>query len=141
MALQAIDSRLDSQGNENFLFSYFAFTLIHLQKSSHDAIITVFILVQKGNGIWVAICLLFFDFHRFKDYEYFEIDASDFNSNAVIEFGTDREKEKWAIIFAGWGSTKTRIAEREKTKDGWDEYKKVADEHSKRQWIRVRLVV
>ena len=80
-------------------------------------------------------------FHRFKDYEYFKIDASDFNYDAHIEFGTDREKEKWSIIFAGWGSTKTRIAEREKTKDGWDDYKTVAAEHSKRQWIRVRLVI
>ena len=82
-----------------------------------------------------------FDFHRSKDFEYFQIDASDFDYDAHIEFGTDREKEKWAIIFAGWGSTKTRIAEREKTEDGWDDYKKVAAEHSKGQWIRVRLVV
>ena len=81
------------------------------------------------------------DFHRFKDYEYFIIDATDFDLNAQIEFGTDREKEKWVIIFAGWGSTKTRIAEREKTKDGWNDYKKVSAEHSKDQWFRVRLVI
>ena len=81
------------------------------------------------------------DFHRFKDYEYFIIDATDFDLNAQIEFGTDREKEKWVIIFAGWGSTKTRIAEREKTKDGWNDYKKVSTEHSKRQWKRVRLLI
>ena len=84
---------------------------------------------------------LIFDFYRFKDYEYFIVDASDFDINALIEFGTDREKEKWVIIFAGWGSTKTRIAEREKTKDGWDDYKKVADEHSKDQWLSVRLLI
>ena len=81
------------------------------------------------------------DFHRFKDYEYFKIDASDFEFDALIEFGTDSEKEKWAIIFAGWGSTKTTIAERVKTKDGWDDYKEVAYEHSKIQWIRIRLVI
>ena len=82
-----------------------------------------------------------FDFHRSKDVEYFQIDASDFDYDAHIEFGTDTEKEKWAIIFAGWGSTKTRIAEREKTKDGWDDYEKVAVEHSKCQWTRVRLLI
>ena len=81
------------------------------------------------------------DFHQFKDYEYFKIDASDFDYDAHIEFGTDREKEKWAIIFAGWGSTKTRIAEREKTKDGWDDYKKVYFEHSKDLWFSVRLLI
>ena len=76
-----------------------------------------------------------------KDFEYFQIDASDFDVDAHIEFGTDREKEKWVIIFAGWGSTKTRIAEREKTKDGWDDYKKVYAAHSKDQWFSVRLVI
>ena len=80
------------------------------------------------------------DFHRSKDFEYFQIDASDFDYDAHIEFGTDTEKEKWAIIFAGWGSTKTRIAERGKTKDGWEDYKRVSSEHSKRQWIRVRCL-
>ena len=84
---------------------------------------------------------LIFDFHRFKVYEYFQIDASDFDFDAHIEFGTDREKEKWAIIFAGWRSTKTRIAEREKTEDGWKDYKRVSAEHSKKQWTRVRLFV
>ena len=82
-----------------------------------------------------------FDFHRFKDYEYFKIDASDFDYDAHIEFGTDREKKKWAIIFAGWGSTKTRIAEREKTENGWNDYKKVSREHSEDQWFSVRLLI
>ena len=81
------------------------------------------------------------DFYRFKDYEYFQIDASDFDVGPHIEFGTDKDKEKWVIIFAGWGSTKTRIAEREKTKDGWDDYKKVYAAHSKDQWFSVRLVI
>ena len=41
------------------------------------------------------------DFYRFKDYEYFQIDASDFDVGPHIEFGTDKDKEKWVIIFAG----------------------------------------
>ena len=85
-------------------------------------------------------CIIFY-FHRFKDYQYFQIDASDFDFDAHIEFGTDRVKEKWAIIFAGWGSTKTRIAEREKTTDGWKDYKKVFVEHSKKEWTKIRLLM
>ena len=84
---------------------------------------------------------MLYDFHRFKDYEYFEIDASDFDFDANIEFGTDREKEKWSIIFAGWGSTKTRIAEREKTRDGRNHYKKFNFNHSKKQWVKIRLLM
>ena len=69
------------------------------------------------------------------------IDASDFDFNAQIEFGTEKQKEKWIIILAGWGSTKTKISEREKTKDGWDDYKTVYAAHSKDQWFSVRLVI
>ena len=75
-------------------------------------------LIFGESSKFVRQRLLAYAFHRFKDYEYFQIDASDFDVDAHIEFGTDRVKEKWAIIFAGWGSTKTRIAEREKTRDG-----------------------
>ena len=81
-------------------------------------------------------------FQCFKDYEYFQIDASDFDFDAHIEFGTDKEKEKWVVIFAGWGSTKTRIAEREKTPNDWKDLKdkKVYANHSKNEWKSVRLL-
>ena len=77
-----------------------------------------------------------------KDYEYFQTDASDFDNDAHIEFGTNREKEKWLIIFAGWGSTKTRIAEREKTSNDWKDLndKNVYANHSKNEWMSVRLL-
>ena len=81
-------------------------------------------------------------FQHFKDYEYFQIDASDFNVDAHIEFGTNRETEKWVVIFAGWRSTKTRIAERELQGSRWIdlEDKKLCSEHSKNEWKSVRLL-
>ena len=81
-------------------------------------------------------------FQSLKDHEYFQIDASDFDVDAHIEFGTDREKEKWVIIFAGWRSTKTRIAERELEGSRWIdlEDKKLYAKHSKNQWAKFRLL-
>ena len=71
-----------------------------------------------------------------------QIDASDFDSDALIEFGTAREKEKWVIIFAGWRSTKTRISERELEGDRWIDLmdKKIYAKHSKKEWESVRLL-
>ena len=90
--------------------------------------------------IIVVIALVFLIFNL-KDFEYFQIDASDFDVDAHIEFGTDREKEKWVVIFAGWGSTKTRIAERELKENRWIdlEDKKLYSKHSKEDWERKRL--
>ena len=80
-------------------------------------------------------------FQCFKDYEYFQIDASDFDIDAHIEFGTDKEKEKWVVIFAGWGSTKTRIAERKLEGNRWIDLadEKLYSTHSKNEWKIVRL--
>ena len=79
-------------------------------------------------------------FQRSKDYAYFEINASDFDFDALIEFGTNREKEKWLVIFAGWYSVKSRISERKLRQPGhWiDTDKKVHVYHSENQWKSVR---
>ena len=75
-----------------------------------------------------------------KDYEYFEVNANDFDFDAHIEFGTEKEKEKWVIIFAGWKSVKSRIAERKFIRRQWnDTQKKVYEYHSDTQWKSVRF--
>ena len=79
-------------------------------------------------------------FQRSKDYEYFEVNANDFDFDAHIEFGTDLEKEKWLIIFAGWNSLKSRIAERKGSQEWVDAEKKVYANHSENQWKSVRLI-
>ena len=74
-----------------------------------------------------------------KDYEYFELNANDFDFDAHIEFGTDREKEKWVVIFAGWNSVKSRIAERKLRGRQWsDTDNKVYVHHTENQWKSVR---
>ena len=86
--------------------------------------------------------IIFEFFHQLKDYDYFQIDASDFDNHAHIEFGTNREKEKWVIIFAGWRSTKTRISERELKGNRWIELedKKLYSKHTENEWKSVRLL-
>ena len=78
-----------------------------------------------------------------KDYEYFEINANDFEVDAYIEFGTNEEKEKWVIIFGGWGSTKSRIGERKMNRNGKyiDTENKVYQRHTKKQWIAARYFI
>ena len=65
----------------------------------------------------------------FKDFDFFEIDASEFEYDAHIEFGTDEEKEKWVIIFAGWYAKRTRITENIPDSDR---------SHSRDQWRSAR---
>ena len=74
-----------------------------------------------------------------KDYEYFEINAEDFDFDAHVEFGTDLENEKWVIILAGWYSKTSRILEKmipntpEQTAE-----RKAHRHHTKKQWFKAR---
>ena len=70
----------------------------------------------------------------FKDFDFFEIDASEFEYDAHIEFGTDKEKEKWVIIFAGWHAKRTRITE------NIDSDRSITNhtDHSRDQWRSAR---
>ena len=78
-------------------------------------------------------------FQSLKDFEYFEVNANDFDFDAHIEFGTNREKKKWVVIFAGWKSLKSRIAERKLLGLQWkDTDKKIYVHHTENQWKNVR---
>merc|ERR1712131_146420 len=75
-----------------------------------------------------------------QEYEYFEINANDFDFDAHLEFGTKKEKEKWVIIFAGWNSKKSRIQERKKNwiRQYINTKNEVYQHHTKNQWKAVR---
>ena len=77
-------------------------------------------------------------FHAIQDFAYIEMDLSNFEKGACVEFGAseERSESQFRIILGGWNGTKTRIAEYDSdTKTYLEE---VNQNHRKIQWKNKR---